>query len=233
MFQSYGLDLKNVASKFGGLRNNVKLVFFTQETDCAHCNLARRVFERIASIDGKVEFETHNFATHDQRIGDYGVFAVPALAVIGAEDYGIRYYGYPRGIEIDAFLDDVVYISRGENVLPVAVIEKLRRLKDKTNLKVFFSPEYHYSLSVARLGMRLAVASEQISTDIIDATAFLDVAEKYGIRGIPMTVVNNRERFQGAPNEEDYVDQILTLAEKDRFDPGENVRRAGLGRGRR
>jgi glutaredoxin-like protein len=212
VFQSYGLDLRNIESKFKELRNEVKLVFFTQETDCAHCNLAKRVFERVASVSQKVDFEVYNVAANEMMSQHYRVFAVPALAIIGARDYGIRYYGYPRGVEIDGFLDDVVYISRGENALSDGILGKLAHLDGTVHLKIFVSPEYHYSLSVARLGLRLAVASEFIHVDIIDAIAFLEIAEKYGIRSIPMTVVNDSESFQGAPDEEDYVDEILARA---------------------
>jgi glutaredoxin-like protein len=210
MFQTYGLDLRNVESKFKALGNDVKLMFFTQETDCAHCNLAKRVFERIASITPKVAFDVYDVNKNQEKLHEFGIFALPALAIVGEKDYGVRYYGYPRGIEIDGFLDDVVYISRGESDLPGGVVERLRRVGSTTNLKVFFSPEYHYSLTVARLGMRLAVANENISSDIIDAIAYLEVAERYGVRGIPTTVVNEGESFQGALDEADYVEEIVT-----------------------
>jgi glutaredoxin-like protein len=212
MFEPFGLDMTNVENKFAALKHEVKLVFFTRESHCAHCNVARKLFERMASVTRKIRFEAYNFAINVEKDQEYGVFAVPALALIGAKDYGIRYYGYPHGTELNYFLDDIVYISRGENMLPAEASQKLSQLNQKIQLKAFISPACPYSLPLVKTSIRLAVASDNISVDIIDAMEFLDIAEKYGVRGIPMTVVNEQKSFYGALKDEEYIDQILKLA---------------------
>lgn len=212
MFKPYGLDLKTIETKFRSLKNNVKLVYFTRESHCNHCNEARRLYERLASITQKIEFEVYNFVLNLDKDREYRVFSVPALAIIGAKDYGVRYYGYPRGTEWNNFLDDIIYVSRGENTLPYVVSEKLQKLDKKSQLKIFVSPICPYSLPVAKLGLKLAVASDNINVDIIDAVDFLEVSEKYDVRGIPMTVVNDENSFYGALDVEEYVENILKPA---------------------
>ena len=189
MFKPYGLDMGTVETKLSFLKNDVTLLFFTRETDCAHCSVAGNLFKRIASVTQKITFESYNFAINREKDREYRIFAVPALAVIGAKDYGIRYYGHPRGPELNNFLDDIVYISRGENSLSPVVARKLQKLDKRTDLKIFISPDCPYSLPVAKMGLALAVTSDFISTDIIDAVGFLEISEKYNVRGIPLTVV--------------------------------------------
>lgn len=212
MLSTVGLDLETMESKFRALKNDVKLIFFTRETDCPHCKEARWLFESIASITHKIEFDFFNFAINEEKDREYHVFAVPALAIIGEKDYGIRYYGCPQGAELNNFLDDIVYISRGENTLKPEVAIKLVRYKNPIQLKIFISRNCPYSLPVAKLALKLAIGSENINVDIIHADEFMELAHQYNVRGIPMTVVNEKESFYGALDDEEYVDHILKMA---------------------
>ncbi len=212
MLNAFGLDLEVVENKFCALKNDVKLIFFTRETNCPHCNDTRRLLERLASVTHKITFDFYNFAINQVKDREYHVFTVPALAIIGEKDYGIRYYGYPRGAELYDFLDDIIYVSQGESTLKPGAAMKLSWPTNPVQLKIFISPNCPYSLPVARLALKLAIASDAISVDIIHADEFLELAEKYRVRGIPMTVVNEGKSFYGALDEEDYVNHIFELA---------------------
>jgi glutaredoxin-like protein len=212
MLNAFGLDLEVVENKFRALQNDVKLIFFTRETDCPHCGEIRKLLQSLASITHKIEFDSYNFAINQEKDHEYGIFTVPALAIIGEKDYGIRYYGYPRGTEVNDFLDDIIYVSKGESTLKPQTAMKVALFTKPTQLKIFISPNCPYSLPVARLALKLAIASDGIHIDIIHADEFLELAEKYGVRGIPMTVVNEKKSFYGALDEEEYVNQILELA---------------------
>lgn len=212
MLAAFGLDLATVENKFSALDHNVKLVFFTRESDCPSCNEARQLFERLASITHKIEFQYFNFAINKEKDREYGVFTVPALAIIGAKDYGIRYYGYPRGNEVNDFLDDIILVSQGKDLLQPENVELLRQLYNPVRLKIFMSPTCPYSLPVAKMAIKLAIASEYIKTDIIHAVEFMDLSEKYKVRGIPMTVVNEQDSFYGALDERDYIARVIELA---------------------
>lgn len=212
MFRMYGLDMEHVEEKLSHLKSDVKLVFFSREAHCNHCREAGRLYERLAGITHKLSFEHYNFTINSQKDEEFNVFAVPALALIGEKDYNIRYYGYPQGIELNNFLDDIVYVSRGESNLREGTLQKLSQLNKNVQLKIFITPTCAYSLPAAKLGIKLAIASDKIHVDIIDAQEFLDVSEKYRVEGIPMTVVNEKQEFYGALDEEKYLERILALA---------------------
>jgi len=212
MLDAFGLDKEVVENKFKALMTDVRIVLFTRETYCPYCNETGRLLKRLAAINHKIRFDSYNFAIDEEKEKEYHVFDVPALAIIGKKDYGIRYYGYPHGNELNDFIDDIIYISKGESTLKLEAAMKLDQFTKPTQLKIFISRNCLFSLPVARLAIKLAISSDAIHTNIIQTNEFLELAEKYNVRGTPMTVVNDEESFYGALEEEKYINQILDLA---------------------
>jgi hypothetical protein len=60
-----------------------------------------------------------------------------------------------------------------------------------------------------RLALHLAVASDLIRGDCVEATEFPDLAQRYGVMAVPKTVVNDAVSFEGALPEGQFVDQVL------------------------
>jgi len=60
-----------------------------------------------------------------------------------------------------------------------------------------------------RLAHHLAVASDLIRGDCIEATEFPDLAQRYMVMAVPKTVVNERVSFEGAVPEAEFVDAVL------------------------
>ena len=52
---------------------------------------------------------------------------------------------------------------------------------------------------------QMAVESEHVTADVIEATEFPDLARRYRVRGVPKIVVNDSIEFVGALPEPDYV----------------------------
>jgi len=63
-----------------------------------------------------------------------------------------------------------------------------------------------------RLAHHLAVASDLIRGDCIEATEFPDLAQRYMVMAVPKTVVNERVSFEGALPETQFVDHVLRAA---------------------
>ena len=59
-----------------------------------------------------------------------------------------------------------------------------------------------------RLAHHLAVASEWIRGDCVEATEFPDLAQRYMVMAVPKTVVNDRVSFEGAVPEAQFVDAV-------------------------
>ena len=60
-----------------------------------------------------------------------------------------------------------------------------------------------------RLAQHLAVASDLIRGDCIEANEFPDLSQRYMVMAVPKTVINGHAAFEGALPEAQFVDQIL------------------------
>ena len=60
-----------------------------------------------------------------------------------------------------------------------------------------------------RLAHHLAVASDLIRGDCVEATEFPELAQRYSVMAVPKTVVNETVSFEGALPEVQFVEQVL------------------------
>jgi glutaredoxin-like protein len=134
-------EQKIVSERFQQMVAPVRLVMFTQEIECEYCRDTRELVEQLASLSGgKVTAEVFNFQLDKHKADEYGVDKIPAIAVIGAKDYGIRFYGIPAGYEFGALLDDILDVSKGDSGLSAKSRAALAELKEDIHLQVLTTP---------------------------------------------------------------------------------------------
>jgi predicted DsbA family dithiol-disulfide isomerase len=56
----------------------------------------------------------------------------------------------------------------------------------------------------------MAVESEHVTGDVIEATEFPDLARRYAVRGVPKIVINDSVEFVGALPEAQYLAYVKT-----------------------
>lgn len=131
---------QQVADELADLESPVKLVVFTQTFECQYCAETRQLCEEIADLSDQISVQVFNFVTDKEQADEYGVDKIPAIAVIGAKDYGIRYFGIPSGYEFMSLLDSVKTASSGEVELMPETMAFLDELKDPLHIQVFVTP---------------------------------------------------------------------------------------------
>ena len=62
----------------------------------------------------------------------------------------------------------------------------------------------------------MAVESEHVTADVIEAMEFPDLSRRYGVRGVPKIVINETTEFVGALPEGEYLDQLRKAVEGSR-----------------
>ena len=67
---------------------------------------------------------------------------------------------------------------------------------------------------------QMAVESEHVTADVIEATEFPDLARRYGVRGVPKIVINDQIEFVGALPEADYVGYVKAAVNGNRDGDG-------------
>lgn len=122
------------------LSSPVRLVFFTQTFGCDTCLPARQAADRIAALSERITVEEHNLVLDREQVAEYGVEWAPALAVVGAQDAGMRYYGVPDGYEIESLVDAIEIAAGSGPGLSDETLAALDALDRDVHLRVFVTP---------------------------------------------------------------------------------------------
>ena len=117
------------------------------------------------------------------------------------KDYGIRYYGIPSGYEFSTLVQDVLMIGEGDPALSDDTEAWLADLDTPIHLQVFVTPTCPYCPRAVLLAHQLAMASDMVTADMIEATEFPHLSMKYQVMGVPRTVINESVYQEGAAPE--------------------------------
>lgn len=60
----------------------------------------------------------------------------------------------------------------------------------------------------------MAIESGRVIGDVVEASEFPDLVQRYQVSGVPKIVVNDRVEFVGAQPEGRFLDQVLRAAPK-------------------
>jgi glutaredoxin-like protein len=131
---------EEVAKRFAGLVNPVKIINFTQTIECNYCGETRQIMEEVTSLSDQISLEVYNFIEDKDKADAYGIDKIPATVVQGEKDTGIRFYGIPSGYEFMTLLDSISMVSKGESGLSEASKEQLATLTGPIHIQVFITP---------------------------------------------------------------------------------------------
>jgi alkyl hydroperoxide reductase subunit AhpF len=84
---------EELAAVLGPLTRPVRLVLFTQEHACAPCREQRQLLDELAALSDKLTVEVHDLVADARLASSYRVTRVPATAVVGEHDIGVRFVG--------------------------------------------------------------------------------------------------------------------------------------------
>lgn len=191
------------------LKDEVRLVTFTQETECAHCKEARELVQEIAGLSGEIKTEIYDFFKDNEKAKEYKIDKAPAIAIIGKKDFGMRYYGVPLGYEFMAFINSIVTLSNGATNLSQETKKKLKSINKPVHIQVFVTLTCPHCPTAASLACKLALESNLVTADVVDVSEFPHLGQKYSVRGVPKTVINEQTEIVGAVPEAQFVAQIL------------------------
>jgi len=133
-------DREQFRKRLEGLVNPVQLVIFTQTLECEFCAETHALVEEVAALSDKVEGVIYDFVLDKDKADDYGVDKIPAIAVMGQKDYGVRFYGMPAGYELASLLEAMDTVSTGESGLSEATKEALAQIDEPVHFEVFVTP---------------------------------------------------------------------------------------------
>jgi glutaredoxin-like protein len=191
------------------LVNPVRIIMFSQELECQFCAQTRQLINEFATLSDKIKVEIYDFVANADKAKEYGIDKVPALAIVGEKDYGLRFYGLPYGYEFQTLIEAVVDVSRGKTDISDKTREVLKEVKTPVHIQVFVTLTCPHCPFVASTAYKFAIENSMIKADIIDASEFPQLAIKYAVMGTPKTVINEKVDFIGAFPEDLFLEHVL------------------------
>jgi len=189
----------------------VKIVMFTQEVECRYCSQTREVAQEITSLSDKITLEVYDFMADANKASarELGITRIPALAILGKKDYGVRIYGIPYGYELQTLIEAIINVSKGKTNLTDKTKQILTDVKSPVHIQVFVSLTCPHCPAAGAIAHKLAIESDLIKADVIDGSEFPDMALKYNVIGVPKIVINEKIEFMGEFNEDLFAEHVL------------------------
>ena len=188
--------LKQVGEALSAMKEPVRMVYFGAQSDCDYCDATRELLEGVASTSDKLSLTLHDME-HDAALAQqYNVDKAPGvvIAVLNDDavvDYGIRYAGIPAGYEFSALIKDLLLVSSRDSGLDAETRDALKALDKPVHLQVFVTPTCPYCSGAVVLAHQMAMESQWVQAEMVEATEFPDLAERYEVSGVPHTSINH------------------------------------------
>ncbi len=211
-------ERSHLKKKFEALTGDVELIVFTQEYECMFCKETRELILGLGTLSPRLKTKVYDFVKDNEEAKKYNIKRIPAIAIVGESDYGIRYYGIPAGYEFPALVDDILDVSKGTTSLPDNIKKKLAEITKPIHIQVFVTPTCPFCPRAARLAHQFAIENEFIRSDVIEMTEFPYLAQRYSVMSAPLIVINEDTSFTGAQPPEVFIEQI-TMALRSGFNP--------------
>ena len=210
---------RQVSASLAELATPVKLVVFTQGESgalaCDFCAELRQLIEEVAALSGQLTVEVRDLIRDAETAEVLGVDKIPALVVMRGgpqpKDFGIRFFGIPSGYEFASLLEDIRLVSRGRSHLSPETLKSLGRLTAPVRIQVYVTPTCPHCPPAVLLAHRLAMASDLISADMVEAQEFPHLAAGYQVYGVPRTVIADVIHIEGAVPEAALVSRLLDV----------------------
>ncbi len=197
------------------LKDNVKIIFFTQNLNCDYCYDTERILNEISELSDKIKVEKYNTIIDDNKAKEWNIDKTPAIVITDENENikGIRYFGIPAGYEFSSLIEDIIMVSSKESGLSEKTTKKLSEVKNKIHIMVFVTPTCPYCPRAVRTAHKFAFENSNITSDMIEAIEFPELADKYFVQAVPKIVINDTVSFEGALPEEMFLEYVIKAQE--------------------
>lgn len=219
-------DAEFLRSRFAEtLVTPVRIVLFTRETggvivpghpDPRYLELTHLLLAELAGLSDRLSLDVHDIEQDRDLADEYRVDKVPATILVTPASRGVRFFGLPAGYELATLVEDLADLSGGKTRLSDETRAALKALAGPLHIQVFVTPTCPYCPHAVRLAHQMAMESDRVLADMVEVTAFPELAERYGVMGVPKVVINDLVEFEGALPEPAFLAHVQAAdAERD------------------
>lgn len=146
-----------------------------------------------------------------------GLAALPCLTISHRGAGRIHYQALPHGPEAPPFLE----VLRGATPGPAdGWAERLSGLQRPAELLVFVGASCPHCPGAVRSACRIALATPLVSVSIVDVQVHEDLAARFNVRAVPLTLVDGGVAVTGVVPPSELLERILS---RDETGPSEEV----------
>lgn len=198
-------DVKNALQH---MQRKVTLKLFTQAFECGYCKETHQLLEDLITTNPLLNLEVYQFETDHEVVEKFGIDKIPAIAVVGERDYGIRFYGIPAGYEFSSLLSAILLVSTGLVKISDGGKKFLAEINKPVHLQVFVTPTCPYCPQAVILAHQMAYYSDMVRADMVEISEFPHLAQRYYVQGVPRTTINELWYQEGAAPESMIIAKI-------------------------
>lgn len=189
---------KEVKAALADVKTPVTLKVFTQPFECQYCKETRELVEEVAALSDHVSVEVYDFEKDKALADSLGIDKIPAIAVIGQKDYGIRMFGIPSGYEFGSLIESIKLVAAGDSGLSAETRQQIAKLQKPIKIQVFITPTCPYCPRAVMLAYQMALESDLIQAHMVEVVEFPHLGNKYQVMGVPRTVIDETIHIEGA-----------------------------------
>ena len=187
--------LGQVRDALADLQEPVRVILFGSKQNCDYCDDTRELLEVVVSTSDRLSLAVHDIEVDSDLAQQYHVDKAPGVVIAAQNgdntvDYGIRYAGIPAGHEFSALINDLLLVGGRDSRLSDETRQALKSLNQPVHLQVFVTPSCPYCSRAVVLAHQMALESPLVQAEMVEATEFPELAERYDVSGVPHTTIN-------------------------------------------
>lgn len=196
----------------GKLPARVEILYFTQENACPACRNQQHILEEIAKHSDQIQLKILDFLRNSGEVNKYHIDKIPATVLVGKKDYGIRLYGLTAGYEFQSLIEGIIMVATGKSGISKELEEMIGRIDQPVHIEVMTTLTCPYCPHAVHAAMQLAMANDNIRTDMVESSEFPQLVQRYDVTGTPKTVINETHSFVGAmPADRVYLEVLKAI----------------------
>ena len=209
---------KQLRTLFTKMVNDIEIVLFTDpNNNDPYCDAARQAIRMFRQLTDRIEVREYDL--NHEKASEWEITESPTI-VIQPETYHLRWIGAPVGEEGRIFLETILLVGMGESNLSEPSKKVMAKVDDPRRVKIFVSPTCPYCPQEAINGVKAAIERpDTVNLEIIDIQCKPQIAEQYGVQGVPQAFANDVNIGQGAQSEEVFCASLASLEPQTIFIP--------------
>jgi glutaredoxin-like protein len=202
---------KQLEDIFKGLKKQVNIALFTDESNCDSCNDTTEFMSEVEGLSTKISLQQFDVKKDGEKANLYGVVKAPTIVLLDEDkkDYGVVFSGIPAGHEINSFIAGLMEVSGSGEELPAEMKVKLETLDKPVKIKVFVTLSCPHCSGAVSKAHKLAYENTNIEAEMIECGTFPELANQYNVSGVPKIVFNDTEELVGNQPFEQFIEAVL------------------------